>query len=69
MQRDGLLREIDMVRDANRALEKQNETLAANSMRARTAVQDVEVCACACECECSCACSCACACACAGACV
>jgi len=41
-ERQNLLRELDLLRDANRALEKKNEDLAASTLRARSALQDVE---------------------------
>jgi chromosome segregation ATPase len=41
-ERQKLLLELDMLREANRALEKKNEDLAASTIRARTALQDVE---------------------------
>ena len=41
-ERDGLLREVEAAHEANRALEKQNESLAATNLRARTALQDVD---------------------------
>lgn len=41
-ERDALLREVEAAHEANRVLEKQNESLAATSLRARTALQDVE---------------------------
>jgi len=41
-ERQGLLNEIEAAREANRVLEKQNESLASTNLRARTALQDVD---------------------------